>query len=448
MLIPHLYRPRDYQIPFYNSIADGFLRAVAIWHRRSGKDITCFNLMIKEAFKRIGAYFYFFPTYSQGRKTIWEGFDYAGKPFLNYLPPGSKKNESEMKIWLPSGSLIRIIGTDNFDSIVGPNPIGCVFSEFALQDPQAWDLVRPILAENRGWALFPYTPRGKNHGWDIYQLAKKYFKRWFLSFLTVDDTRRPNGKPVITEADIQKEREDGMSEDMILQEFFCDFFMGIEGAYYARIMNKLDRAGHFVPNLYDPALVVKTAWDLGVSDACSIWWFQQLSNEIRVIDYYENVGEGIEHYAQVLENKRQEHGYIYSPYDHFAPHDVEAREKFSGRSLKDQAKDIGLDFTTIPRDVNIQAGIETVRGILPRCWFDDPKTDEGKDGIVNYRKEYNKKTKEYSNRPLHDWASHPADAFRTLANAIRLGKTEKKGMSIEEVRELDETCGPPSARAA
>jgi len=445
MLVPHLYRPRDYQIPFYNCLADGVLRAVAVWHRRCGKDMTAFNLTIKESIKRIGTYFYFFPTYAQGRKTIWEGFDFSGRPFLSYLPPGTHKNETEMKAVLPWGSIIRIIGTDKFDSIVGPNPFGCVFSEYALQDPRAWDLVRPILVENGGWAIFIFTPRGKNHGWDIMQIALKELAkgsgRWFFSLLTVDDTFKEGGVPVVSEEDIHYERLEGMAEDLIQQEFYCSFDLGVEGAYYAKLMVLAEKQGRIIPRLYDPAPLVHTAWDLGVGDSCCIWFFQMARNEIHLIDYYENQGEGMLHYFNLLDDKRVKMGYRYG--NHFAPHDVEAREKFSGRSVKDQAEDHGIDFITIPRDFNLQAGIEEVRSILYRCWFDEQTTEHGVKGLINYRKEFNPKTKAYSNTPLHNWASHPADAFRTLASALQQGEGDVTStrMTVEEVTRLDREHG-------
>ncbi len=440
MQIPHRYTPRIYQAPFYNSLADGFLRSVAVWHRRCGKDFTAFNMTIKESLKRIGTYFYFFPTYAQGRKTIWEGFDYSGQPFLSCLPPGTHRNETEMKATLPWGSVIRIIGTDKFDSIVGPNPVGCVFSEFALQDPRAHDLVRPILAENKGWAAYVYTPRGKNHGHDVMERAKNdKTGRWFYSFLTVKDTIRDDGTPVVSEADIDAERQDGMPEDLIQQEFYCSFDLGIEGSYYAKQMALLERQGRVLPHLFDAEYPVFTAWDLGVGDSCAIWFFQLVGNEIRWIDYYEHAGEGMDYYFHILENLRQEMGYRY--HAHYAPHDVTYREKFSGRSIMDQAADGGFDFIEVPRDYNVNSGIMTVRALLQRSYFDEHRTADGRKALINYRKEFNAKLKVYSDKPLHNWASHGADAFRCGSSAIRGGVRSEKRMTAEEVRQLEAKHG-------
>lgn len=215
--IPFNYQPRPYQVPLFNCIGDGYRRAVAVWHRRAGKDKTLLNLIIKEAFKRTGVYYYLFPSYAQGRKILWDGIDRNGFRYLDHIPEelrSAPPNNSEMKIRLVNGSMIQLVGTDNIDSIMGTNPVGCVFSEYSLQNPAAWDLIRPILAENGGWAVFNYTPRGRNHGFVLYEMARNN-PDWFCQVLTVDDTG------AVTPDVVQAERDAGMSEEMIQQEFFC-----------------------------------------------------------------------------------------------------------------------------------------------------------------------------------------------------------------------------------
>lgn len=216
--IPYNFEPREYQKRLFNSIHDGIKRGVFIWHRRSGKDKTLINLMTKEAMRRKGTYFYFFPTYAQGRKILWDGMDRSGFKFLDHIPKEirSNTNNTEMKISLKNGSMIQVVGTDNVDLIVGTNPIGCVYSEYALQDPVAWEMVKPILRENGGWALFNSTPRGHNHLFDMYNMAINN-PAWMCELLTVDDTG------VISAEDIQADRDEGMSEDTILQEYYCSF---------------------------------------------------------------------------------------------------------------------------------------------------------------------------------------------------------------------------------
>lgn len=226
--IPYNFMPRPYQTGLYDAMANGFRRAVAVWHRRSGKDKTLLNLIVKEAHKRIGVYYYFFPTYNQGRKVLWDGIDRDGFKYMDHIPEAIRENtnQQEMKIRLKCGSIIQIIGTDNIDAIMGTNPVGCVFSEYSLQNPEAWDLIRPILAENGGWAVFNYTPRGRNHGYILYEMAKNN-PEWFCELLTIDDTGG-----VVTPATIQAEREAGMSEEMIKQEFYCSFEASLSACFF------------------------------------------------------------------------------------------------------------------------------------------------------------------------------------------------------------------------
>ncbi|MGD0278253.1 MAG: hypothetical protein ABSC11_02980 [Smithella sp.] len=229
--LPYNFTPRDYQVALCDCLENGYKRGVAVWHRRSGKDKTLLNLITKEAHKRIGVYYYFFPTYSQGRKALWDGIDRDGFKLLDHIPEEIRENtnHSEMKIKLKCGSIIQIVGTDNIDSIMGTNPVGCVFSEYSLQNAEAWDLIRPILTENGGWALFNYTPRGRNHGFVLYEMAK-HNPEWFCELLTVDDT------DVVTPAMIQAEREAGMSEAKIQQEFYCSFEASLDTCFFMGVL--------------------------------------------------------------------------------------------------------------------------------------------------------------------------------------------------------------------
>lgn len=218
--LPHNFTPRAYQLPLLQAMDGGSKRAVIVWHRRAGKDKTCLNLIIKKMYEQVGTYYYLFPTYNQGKKVLWDGIGKDGKRFIDHFPPElvESKNETELKIKTKNGSLFQIIGTDNIDAIVGTNPIGCIFSEYALQNPKAWDYVRPILAENGGWAIFIFTPRGMNHGWKMLQQAQA--NGWFNEVLTVDDTQS------ISKEALDEERRE-MPQDLFEQEYYCKF---IEGA--------------------------------------------------------------------------------------------------------------------------------------------------------------------------------------------------------------------------
>jgi len=233
MKIPYLYKPRKYQLPFLKAMEGGIKRAVLVWNRRSGKDKTCFNFMVKKAFERVGTYFYFLPSYSQGKKVIWDNIDSDGFKMLDHIPKEviRKTNATELKIELINGSVIQLIGADEFKkSGVGTNPIGVVFSEYSITTPEAWSFVSPILAVNGGWAVFNFTPRGMNHGWQILQQAQGNDK-WFTQVLTVDDTH------VLTEEGLEEEKKNN-PQDIFEQEYYCKFIEGA-GAFFRRISDNL-----------------------------------------------------------------------------------------------------------------------------------------------------------------------------------------------------------------
>ena len=419
--LPNNYRCRPYQVPFWEAMKEGVKRAVLVWHRRAGKEKTCWNFLITRAVQKVGIYYYFFPHFSQGRKILWDGVDKDGYQLLDHIPKeliNGTPNSTEMKIRLKNGSLIQIIGTNNIDSIVGTNPIGCVFTEYSLQDPTAWQLIRPILVENGGWAVFNFTPRGANHGKDLYDMAKGNAE-WFSQLLTVKDTC------VVSEADIQKERDAGMSEDFIQQEFYCSFTLGVEGAYYAKYLQECrddDRIGN-VP--WDKQSRVYTAWDLGYGDSCSIIFYQRIGQEIHIIDYHESHGEGLPYYAGILRNKP----YIYA--EHYAPHDIDSHAFSSGMSAREVGAGLGLNFITLPTlKLRLEDGIEAVRGLFPRIWVDEEKCKHLIKCLGNYRKEWDDKMETYKERPRHDKYSHGADAMRYLAIAVKLhSDASKSGIS-------------------
>lgn len=408
--LPHLYDWRPYQLPFWQAMDKGTKRAVLVWHRRAGKEKTCWNYLIMQACVKVGIYYYFFPHFSQGRKILWDGVDKDGFRLLNHIPADlidGNPNSTEMKIRLKNGSLIQIIGTNNIDSIVGTNPIGCVFSEYSLQDPVAWNLIRPILAENGGWAIFNFTPRGANHAKNLYDMAC-INPEWFCEKLTADDTN------AISKEDIQRERDAEMSEDFIQQEFYCSFTLGVEGSYYARYLEEArteDRVGN-VP--WNKQSRVCTAWDLGYGDSCAIIFYQISGNEIHLIDYYENHGEGLPHYAGILKSKP----YIYDT--HFAPHDIDSHSFSSGMSAKEVGADLGIRFITLPTlKIRIEDGIEALRGLFPRLWIDVTKCKQLIKCLENYRKEFDPRLEVYKDRPRHDKYSHGADAARYMAIAVK-----------------------------
>lgn len=414
------FQPRSYQIPLINALEkDNYKRVLCIMPRRAGKDITAFNIIIRACIRVVGVYYYIFPTYSQAKKVIWDSITNDGMRFLDYIPPELVKssNSQEMKITFVNGSILQLVGSDNIDRLVGTNPRGIVFSEYALQDPSAYKFLRPILVANDGWALFISTPRGKNFFYDLYQIALAS-PDWFAYKLTLAET-----KHISVEA-IQKERDEGlMSEDLIQQEYYCSFNLGVEGGYYTRYVDKLRSDGHIGDVPWELDHKVHTAWDLGMRDSTTIIFFQTIGTTIHIIDYYENNGEGLEHYANYLSKKPYTYG------KHIAPHDIKVRELGTGMTRWEKAKQLGIVFDIAP-DISIVDGIEAVRSTFPKFRIDRVKAGQLIKALENYRKEYDSKKQVYHQRPLHNWASHACDSIRYLC--VSLPKT-RDGLSPEEL---------------
>lgn len=380
-----------------------------MWHRRAGKDELALHWTAVAAHKRVGTYWHMLPVAKQARKAIWDAINpHTGKRRIDEaFPPALRETtrDNEMFIKFVNGSTWQVVGSDNYDNLVGSPPIGIVFSEYALAKPQAWDFLRPILAENGGWSLFIYTARGRNHGADLFEMAKSNPK-WFAQRLTVDDTQ------AISPAIIKEERDSGMSEDMIRQEYYCSFDAAVMGAYYGELLNSAEAEGRVCGVPYDSSALVTTAWDLGYGDDTAIWFAQIIGQQVNVIDYYENRGVGLDHYAKVLQSKP------YAYHKHLLPHDGSKGELIAGTTIVKQAQSLlGRGVEVLPR-VDVQEGINASRVLMPKCWFDQTRCAQGLKALRLYRREYNEERKVFSDKPLHDWTSHAADAFRYLAMGI------------------------------
>ena len=420
--LPHAFTPRPYQLPLLQAMDAGTKRAVLVWHRRAGKEKTCLNYMTKAMMERVGSYYYVFPTYAQGKKALWNGRDKEGFAFMDHIPGRliKARNENDMRIELLNGSSIQIVGSDNTDALMGTNPIGAVFSEYSLQNPSAWDYIRPIFAENGGWAIFDFTPRGKNHAFALYQMAKSN-PDWFCQRLTIRDTG------VLSDLDMDAERREGVAEEMIQQEYFCSFEGVLLGAYYGKELRELEAEGRKVKNLYDPALAVETWWDIGVGDATAIWFTQSHASQVRIVDYLEASGESMGFYAKELQKKP----YTYA--SHNGPHDLEVREWGQADTPKtrlEAARQLGLTFRIVPK-VPVDDGINAARTFLARCWFDVEKCARGLSALESYHKEFDEKAKMFRSYPAHDWSSHGADAFRYLAVGHRMAVEKRRPRLME-----------------
>lgn len=372
--------------------------------------------------ERVGTYYYVFPTYNQGRKVLWDGIDKDGRKFLEHFPKellDGKPNDTEMKLRFKNGSLFQVVGSDNIDSIVGTNPVGVVFSEYSLQDPSAWGFVRPILAENDGWAIFVFTPRGENHGYDIYNLAQNS-QDWFSQILTVNDTKSIPVE-VLGRERVEITQQYG-NDSLYLQEYECNFTVPLAGAYYAAHIMKAYQEGRVGNVPYEDRAPVDTWWDLGNGDAMAIWFTQSIGVELRMIDFHQGIADGFPEAAGVL----KERGYVYN--SHNAPHDIVNKE-MNGRTRLETAKSFGIKFKIVPK-LGLMDGIDAARSMFRKCWFDQKKCYKGLNALKNYRKEYDDNRKCFRDNPYHDWSSHAADAFRYCAIGLSYTKSQDNGAYI------------------
>jgi hypothetical protein len=383
-----------------------------VWHRRAGKDSASINFTEVETQRVVANYWHMLPTAIQGRNVIWNAVDpRTGVRVIDQAFPKeirTSTNETDMMIKLKNGSTWQVVGSDNYDRLVGSNPYGIIFSEYSIADPRAWEYIRPILAENNGWAIFIYTMRGKNHGYDLYKMAKEN-SSWFCELLTIENTKREDGTPVITQEQYQAEIDAGMDPLMAKQEFYCSADAGLFGAYYTEQIKKA-KIGDYP---WNPMKPVHTFWDIGLKDATSIW-FGQESNDgdaINIIDYEHSSDVSFDKWIKELREKPYTYGV------NSMPHDFKKRDWKDGKSAQSVADIFGFDIELTP-DIPRKQGIDAVKMFLPRLRFNNtPEVMKGYDCLTNYRREYNDKLKIFMDRPLHDWASDGADAMRYMAIA-------------------------------
>lgn len=377
------------------------------------------------AHERVGVYWHLLPQQNQARKAIWDAVNpHTGRRRIDDAFPKELRDttrEQDMMIRFKTGSTWQVIGSDNYDALVGTPPVGVVFSEWALSNPQAWSLIRPILAENGGWAMFITTPRGRNHAYRMYEMARES-NEWFAERLTATQTGVFTPEVLASErAELVIERGEDDGDAIYQQEYMTSFSAGLPGAYYAKTIDRLEADNRITAVPYNPQQQVHTAWDLGRNDQTAIWFVQRYGTGWAVIDYLVNTSVGIDWYVKELKAKP----YIYG--EHLMPHDAENEQLVSVTgSIADTAKGLGLDgIRIVPRTSSVANDINEVRQVLPLCWFDKEKTAKGLDALRAYRRVWDEKLKAYKDTPLHDWASDPADAFRTFA----IGKPRDRSAS-------------------
>ena len=374
--------------------------AVLVAHRRFGKTVAAVNDLIRDALTidlpnvRVA---YIAPYLSQSKAVAW---DYA----LEYTRdiPQTKVNHSELRIDFPNGARFRLFGADNYNAMRGLYFDAVVLDEMADFPASAWPtVIRPAIVDRKGRATIIGTPKGKNEFWEMYDYAKNH-PEWWCRMFKASETD-------ILDADELEEAKRTMGEDRYEQEFECSFEAAIQGAYYAQEMKTATTTGRVTNVPYDPAVGVTTAWDLGIGDSTAIFFAQYVGQEIRIIDYYESSGVGLDHYAKVLSEK----GYHYV--EHILPHDVQVKELGTGKSRIETLDALGISDITIAPKLAVDDGIQAARSMIARCWFDEEDCARGIEALRQYRREFDERLKTWRGRPLHDWTSHGADAFRYLA---------------------------------
>lgn len=453
MQIPNNWKPRSYQLPLWSYLERGGDRAIEIAHRRWGKDDVALHWAAVSALTRQGTYWHGLPEYAQARKAIWQAVDgHTGKRRIDVAFPHAIRettNEQEMFIRFKNGSTWQVVGTDRFDSLVGAGPVGYVGSEHALANPSAWGYIRPMLEESGGWALFITTPRGRNHAKTMFDMARKS-PRWYAEVSNVHATGAlsPEKMQESLEEYIALYGED-IGTAQFEQEYLCSFNAAILGAFYAREITKLRAEGRIDPTLEPlPGQPVHRAWDIGVRDDTSIWWFQVVGTQVFILDCYSANGAGLDHYVDVIAERGVKHGWQ-SGTD-YVPHDARVKEWGTGRTRVETMQSMGLKPEVVPVASKLD-GINAVRRTLPLCVFHSRCEDQGIAALEMYRREWDDEKKAFKASEVHDWSSHLADAFRYLALAWRKEwKPKERGPSIvrpDHVSMLSDGVIAPPLRA-
>lgn len=437
--LPHIYEARDYQEDFWDAFhgegkyeGKDFKIFVKVWHRRAGKDLTDWNAAIERTAEEPMTCKYAFPTNDMARDNLWESYTNAGLRFTEFVPLPLRVrrnkgddglNDSLKRIEFITGGSLRVISVHKPGRARGGNSKLFVLSEFQAMDPIIIDIIMPIIEANGGTLLINMTANGDS-------AAKGMMEAWeadpdvWTSTLTVNDTEVFNDEQMVrirrqtVERFIARGQGEEEGNAFVDQEYYCSWDSPVIGSYFGSAMRRADDEGRLTKVPHESQLPVQTWWDLGVDDSMSIWFVQLFNREIRLIDYYESSGEGFAHYARVLKGQHEglERMKYYDYDKHFAPHDIKVRNMGEdARTRLEVARSVGIKFTPVKRVAYKEDGIEAIRTILSRCWFDVEKCKRGIGALKGYSKVWNEKMMIYDDKPLHDWTSHGVDAFQTGA---------------------------------
>lgn len=410
IIIP--YKPREPQLQIHEAMEkDRFVVAVA--HRRMGKTVAALNELIRSAMnneQKAPRYAYIAPTYSQAKRVAWDYLTYFARPL------DAKANIAELRVDF-FDRRIQLYGSDNPDSLRGQYFDGVVLDEIGDQNPKIWnEIIRPALADRKGWCLFIGTPKGNNHFKELFDRASKE-PGWSALQFKASETK------LLDEDELWAARKE-MGDDKYNQEFECSFNAAVEGSYYGKLLNDLEEKGRMCNIDRDDLCRTYVAWDLGMGDSTALFVAQVTGQEIRIMDYVENHGQGLDWYVGWLKDNKWHQA------EQLLPHDVEVRELGTGKSRLEVLREAGLDVRVLPR-LSVEDGIQAVRRMIPKCWFNMPQVKQGLDCLRNYRREYDEKRNVFYDKPMHDWASHGSDAFRYLALGMEQESTWSQPITVK-----------------
>jgi phage terminase large subunit len=450
-------RPRAYQVPSVNFMLERDpldpskfkegLRASLCDHRRSGKTLRNVLIVLMRAMQHKGTYFFIYPTLNQGRKVLWDGIGYDEKrEAFNFMDlfPWVKKDNHLMQMRLANGSIIQIVGAIGIDGtsghLRGTNPIFACYDEFAEMALSAWHDLFAVFSENGGSVMFTFTPKGKNHAHDIHLDYVEKFEsayeggRFFAETLTIDDTKRPDGRPVVDAKYLDELRAQGVSESYIQQEFYCSFEVANEGTFYAEQLERASKEGRIGQYGHDPRVPTVASYDLGigVSDWVTVWYLQVHGNKRHLIRYEEFPGKALMDIVPHVDKR-------YNVVAHIVPWDAKRKDDVTGLTKIERLEEMKVTsspFVRVER-VSIEHGIDLVRGNFHNYYFDKVGCYEGIERLRKYQKQIDRTTGLFKKAPLHDEASHGADSLRTYANAEEQGLLDDI-LDLVDERELSE----------
>lgn len=411
------YAPRPLQRVLHDEL-DEYRFGVAVCHRRFGKTVLAINQLIKRAVTHTREFppprfAYVMPYLKQGKDVVWNYIKHYTSPI-----PGVDYNESDLSVTFPTGAYLRVYGADNEEALRGPYLDGVVLDEYGSMSATVLSqVIRPMLSDYAGWAFFIGTPNGRNQFYELIHGTKdgkwagaKQEPGWFFREYRASETG------VLPQAELDDAKR-LMTQDEYDQEYECSFEASVKGAVYAIQMAAVRAEGRITRVPFDPRLPVDTAWDLGMDDSTAIWLVQSVAGgEVRFVAYYENRSQPLSHYVGILKDVQARHGFTYG--EHFLPHDVEVKELGTGVSRLETLRELGLfSAVVVPRTVSVYDDVNAVRMLLPRCYFNTPSCDRGIDALKNYRWKEPSENQTGRTLPVHDWASHGADALRTFACA-------------------------------